>query len=222
MKLNLSKGNMYKFISHTGNTIKGLCPHGCRYCYMKQWGKQKPVRLDETELTTGMTEGNFIFVGSSCDMFAQDIKVSWIQKTLEYLKQFDNRYLFQSKNPKGFDDYIDMFPEDSVFCTTIETNRHYPDIMNNCPSVQDRALNMQRVSEYGLETYVTVEPIMDFDLQEMVGLLKQCNPQQINIGANTSKVNLPEPPKEKILQLITELEKFTKVEQKSNLKRLLK
>jgi hypothetical protein len=38
----------------------------------------------------------------------------------------------------------------------------------------------------------------------------------------TGHNNLPEPPKEKILELIFALEKFTVVKQKSNLKRLLK
>ena len=40
-------GNMYQFVTHTWNTIKGECPHGCPYCYMKRWGKQKPVRDPE-------------------------------------------------------------------------------------------------------------------------------------------------------------------------------
>ena len=51
-----------------------------------------------------------------------------------------------------------------------------------------------------------------------------CNPVQVNIGADSSPKhnNLPEPSKEKILELIAELGNFTKVVQKKNLKRLLK
>jgi len=47
------------------------------------------------------------------------------------------------------------------------------------------------------------------------------------MGLNKSAGNmyewmpLPEPPKEKILELISELKKFTVVKEKSNLKRLL-
>ena len=33
MSLNESKGNMYSWVTHTWNTIKGECPHGCTYCY---------------------------------------------------------------------------------------------------------------------------------------------------------------------------------------------
>lgn len=33
MGLNVSKGNMYEFITHTFNTIKGKCYHDCSYCH---------------------------------------------------------------------------------------------------------------------------------------------------------------------------------------------
>ena len=59
MSLNKSTGNMYEFITHTWNTIKGECPHGCSYCYMKRWGKQQPVHFDEKELKTDLGIGNF-------------------------------------------------------------------------------------------------------------------------------------------------------------------
>ena len=61
MPLNKSTGNMYEFITHTWNTIKGECPHGCSYCYMKRWGKQPPVHFDEKELKTDLGKNNFIF-----------------------------------------------------------------------------------------------------------------------------------------------------------------
>ena len=214
-----SKGNMYTWVTHTWNTIKGECPHGCTYCYMKRWGKQKPPRLDEKEFKTDLGNGNFIFVGSSCDMFADDIPKVWIEKTLSYLS-FENTYLFQSKNPSRMWNYRGEFPWSTKICTTIETNRFYPEIMQNCPKPLDRSLYGARIG-YKYEMYVTIEPIMDFDLTEMVKLIKWCNPKQVNIGADSGHNNLPEPSKEKILELIDELKKFTVIDQKRNLSRLL-
>lgn len=52
MHLRESAGNMYGFVTHTWNPIKGLCPHGCEYCYMHQWGEMKPPRLDEKDCRT--------------------------------------------------------------------------------------------------------------------------------------------------------------------------
>lgn len=62
---------------------------------------------------------------------------------------------------------------------------------------------------------------MDFDLYQMVGLIKQCSPVQVNIGADSGNNNLPEPSKEKVFELINELEKFTIVHKKKNLNRIL-
>ena len=86
--LNPVKGNMYSFVTHTWNSIKGRCPHDCAYCYMKRFGYQKPVRLDEKELKTGLGQDNFIFVGSSCDMWADEIPEVWINRTLDVCDRF--------------------------------------------------------------------------------------------------------------------------------------
>jgi hypothetical protein len=53
-------------------------------------------------------------------------------------------------------------------------------------------------------------------------MIKECAPVQVNIGADSGHNHLPEPPAEKVLELIAELEKITKVVQKPNLARLLK
>jgi DNA repair photolyase len=222
MGLNLSKGNMYEFITHTWNTIKGECYHDCSYCYMKRWGKLKPVRFDEKELKTDLGTGNFIFVGSSCDMFAENIPDEWIKKTLKHMEKFDSKYLLQTKNPTRVLDFIDacVITDKCVICTTIESNRDLLEIKRNSPDVFKRAMAMNELSQI-IDTYVTIEPIMDFDMDIMVQLIKECNPKQVNIGADSGRNNLPEPSKEKVLQLVSELQKFTIIHNKSNLQRLL-
>ncbi len=132
MNLRISTGNMYDFITHTANIIKGKCPHNCSYCYMKLWeDKNCKIRLDETEFKVPTRSGNFIFVGSGTDMFADAIPKAYIQATLNHCYESNNdlfgeggnRYFFQSKNPKRFLEFIDhpIFT-DAVVCTTIETN----------------------------------------------------------------------------------------------------
>lgn len=219
MSLNKSKGNMYSFINYTWNTVKGECYHNCSYCYMKRWGKLKPVHFDEKELKTDLGSGNFIFVVSGGDLFAEDIPAEWITKTLAHCHRFDNKYLFQTKNPKRMLNF--RFPN-AALCTTIESDIFYPEIMGNSPKPQERAKYMEMLSGCGFMTFVTIEPILDFNLVELVKLIKQCRPEQVNIGSDSGRHNLPEPPKEKVLQLIDELAKFTIVHDKANLKRLFK
>ncbi len=91
MGLNKQKGNMYGFISHTINFIKGKCEISCIYCYMKnpKYNLSDP-RLDEKEFKTDLGSGNFIFVGSSIDMFAPGIPSDWIYKVLEHLHGYED------------------------------------------------------------------------------------------------------------------------------------
>jgi len=218
MGLNISKGNMYEWVTHTWNAIKGKCPHDCSYCYMKLWGELNPSRLDEKEFKTDLGKRNFIFVGSSIDMFANDIPELWIDATLEHCrKYYANDYLFQSKNPARF--FAFGYPENTVFCTTIESNRWYPEIMRNSPKPQDRAVAMNKLSGY--KRYVTIEPVLDFDMNDMVKLIKTCKPKQVNIGADSMGHKMPEPSADKLLELIGRLSEFTTIHNKKNLKRLI-
>ena len=215
MALNESKGNMYEFITHTWNTVKGECPHGCTYCYMHRWGKQKPVRFDEKELKTDLGRNNFIFVGSSCDMFADDIPDVWITETLRHCAKFDNKYLFQTKNPANI---RRILVPDSNVCVTLETNRYYPEIMKDCPPPIDRVREMQLIRH---PLYITIEPVIDFDVNVLLQMIKCCEPMQVNIGADSGGNNLPEPSKEKLMDLIVGLKEFTTIHRKTNLKRIL-
>jgi len=222
MSLNISKGNMYGFVTHSWNAIKGKCPHGCTYCYMNRFGEQKPVRLDEKELKTDLGSGNIIFVGSSCDMFADDIPIKWSSKVIDYCKQFDNTYLWQTKNT--FNLYqrslYTGLPPKSIVCTTIESNIYYDQICPDAALPEERAIWLRKLP---FERHVTIEPIMYFDMDKMVDLIRECDPKQVNIGANTNhKIKLPEPSPEKVYELIERLEDFTIVHLKDNLNRLLK
>jgi len=225
MALNKSTGNMYDFCTHTWNTVKGKCPHSCEYCYMKRWGEQPPLHFDEKELKTDLGEGNFIFVGSSCDMWANEVPPRWCDITLKHCCKYENKYLFQSKSPQWMLSFLDrlQFPENSVFGTTIETNRIYRQ-MGNTPSPHARAKALSDILKLDteMETMVTIEPIMDFDLEFLVHLIYRAMPKWVNIGADSQKHHLPEPSWEKVQELIAELKKFTEVKQKRNLGRLKK
>jgi DNA repair photolyase len=219
MGLNESKGNMYPWITHTWNTVKGACPHDCSYCYMKRFGQQKSVHFDKKELKTDFGAGNFIFVGSSCDMFANTIPIEWILETLrKCIGSPGNKYLFQTKNPGAFMSIQKVGYWRPNICTTIETNRWYPEIMHNSPRPEERAECMGMFSAY--PRYVTIEPIIDFDLPKMVELIKRCNPAQVNIGADSGRNSLPEPHFDKVLELMDQLKGFTTIAEKKNLDRL--
>lgn len=245
MKLNTATGNMYDFIDYTGNAIRGNCPHNCKYCFNKMRGDLGNIELYKDELKGKMAENKFIFIGDVIDMFADEIPDDWIRQILDYCNCFNNKYLFQSKNPKKILDFINhsVFSK-SVVCTTIESNRYYPKLMSNSPAIEDRVSAMEKISNTqiipyqkdlfdtsillprNIETYVTIEPIMKFDLPILVDQIKRCNPTQVNIGANSKEYIVSfredEPSYKEVTELINELSKFTEVKKKSNLGRLLR
>lgn len=220
MGLNATKGNMYGFVTHTWNAVKGLCPHGCSYCYMKRWGRQPEVHLDARELRVNLGTGGYIFVGSSCDLFAEAIPREWVQQTLERCAQFTvNRYLFQTKNPKrmlGFD----LSGVDAEVCTTLETNRFIPSVMGACPAPRERA---EALASLPNRKHITIEPIMAFDLEALLELVDMVSPVQVNIGADSKRSGLEEPTREEVQALLIALEgKGYSVHKKKNLDRLLR
>ena len=219
MPLNKSKGNMYPFITHTWNTVKGKCPHDCSYCYMKDF-PQNDMRFDQKELRTKLSTGRFIFIGSSCDMWAEDVPEKWILKTLEYCRGYGNKYLFQSKNPIRMLKLRNYIPPNSILGTTIETNRWFEE-MGNSPNPKDRMFAIHSLFCEGWQTMVTIEPVMDFDFDDLRNMIHLCKPEWVNIGADSKGHNLPEPNVDKIKELIRNLQgDGVEVKLKDNLKRL--
>ena len=221
-----TNGNMYPGVK-TWNPLGGACMHLCQYCSTNKL-KRFPVMMDKYSGQPRLYSDLFklpkkpatIFVAGQNDLFANNISYGFIQRVLkECHKNPQHKYFFQTKNPGRYESFLFDFPKESILCTTIETNRTYPQ-MGNAPFTSARAIAMSKLTHF--EKHITLEPLFDFDLDEMVTLVRICHPQKVNIGADSKNNHLPEPSKEKLLALIDELQKFTIIERKTNLKRLLK
>jgi DNA repair photolyase len=197
MPLKKQKGNMYEFVTHMWGPIRGKCKHDCSYCYMKTWGDLPPLHVNSKDIRTNLGENNFIFVCHTIDLFADDVPSAWIMQVLNQLNKFPkNRYLLQSKNPKRFLEFVDYYPKDVLFGTTIETNRDIY-VESKAPPYLERAEALAELYEKGFETMVTVEPIFDFDLNELVNLIVIAKPEWVNI-----EVDINESQKELLSQKI--------------------
>lgn len=233
------KSNMYEFIGETINPLLGKCQHSCKYCYVEGLKRRfetlntrysGQVRLDEKVLKKRLKKGVRYFVGSCNDIFADNVPYEIKKAIIDWCNNNpQSEILLQTKNPFGCGSSLNMEHEDPfikinhvTLCTTIETdNEELLQKYSNAPSFKDRILGMVGNEIY--KTQITIEPIMKMeDIKYFAYMLSMLSPEQINIGADSGHNNLPEPTKEEVLLLISELERLgQKVHLKSNLKRII-
>jgi protein gp37 len=228
MPLNKSVGNMYQgWVTHTHNHLGGACSHKCSYCYVDNPRFGRPerykgeLRLIEKEFSVNYGSGKTIFMENMNDLFANDVPQSFIWEILVHCQRFpDNTYVFQTKNPMGLIGVpMNLWPKNVMWGTTIETNRSISEI-SKAPSTEERADVMRMLSG---RKFITIEPIMVFDLDKMLDMIVSIKPEFINIGADSKNKGLPEPTWLEVMALINRLKKDgIEVREKSNLDRLKK
>jgi len=198
-----SEGNMFKFVTHTWNPIKGKCYHECSYCYAKQEGDLvfKPGARD-----VNLDDYRNYFVCSNTDLFSERVPTEMIRKILRRTRAFQNNtYLFHTKNPARVIPFVNELPEKCSVGVTIETDIHYPGTMGNCPTPFERASDAGLLKRMGVPIMVTIEPVMHFRHHEFQELIGSIRPFQINIGADSKGNPMVEPRMCDLVMLLREL-----------------
>jgi DNA repair photolyase len=230
MPLKKSKGNMYPWVTHTHSHLAGKCPHECSYCYVQAMAQKfptmkalysGPIRLIEKEFEVDYGRGKTIFIEHMNDLMAAPVPLDFILKIIRHcLKYPENEYVFQSKNPERYTIMDCFFPERRIFGTTIESSKFLPSIMHNAPPPEWRALAMMKLDG---RKFVTIEPILDFDVDIISSWMDRIRPEFVNIGADSKGRGLPEPTPDKVHGLIEKLKEYgIEIREKHNLSRLLK
>lgn len=198
----------------TYNPFKG-CGFNCLYCgpsFQRQAKRQRrlcarcydfvphehPERLDARRIPNAHT----VFVCGNGDI--SFCSVEFVHRTLDVLAEHSRRhpevdYYLQSKRPACFAPFLDSLPPRVLLVTTLETNRDAGyDRISKAPPPTERfakflALDWPR-------KVVTVEPVMDFDVDPFVGMLAAIRPEHVWLGFNSrpKEVALPEPPMQKV------------------------
>lgn len=230
--LTKSQGNMYKWVTHQWNPLFGDCPHQCYYCYVKKGRTARleqyhgELRLDPKRMSCDLGAGKTIFVCHLTDMFAAQVPMHFIDEILKVCQKYPkNTYMFQTKNPERlWAECIKMqIPERSIIGTTIETNRDFENV-SKAPRPMDRCYAFCRAENElkSCRTFITIEPIMKFDLEKMIAMMELIKPNFINIGADSKNCGLEEPTDVEIRVLITELRHLGfEVRLKDNLERII-
>ena len=230
---------MFEFISETWNPLGGgPCPHQCIYCWsmgknglVKRYDMKKyqgSPRLIEKELNRRFKAGDFIFVCDMLDLFAWNVPTRIVREILKKIREFPKtRFLLQTKNPRGYVPFLafNEIPRNAVLGVTVETNKSYFDtpsgysnywMVSRAPSPTYRLEIMEKIAQANIhKIFMSIEPILDFDLDSFICNIKRLKPWGVAVGYDNYHHKLPEPPLEKTLRLIEELERFTKVYRKT-------
>lgn len=236
MPLKKAEGNMYPWVTHTHSHSAGECPHRCSYCYvgtsprLKHCQRYKgEIRLIEKEFSVSYGSGKVIFIDNCIDLFANEYPPHFRKRILSHCGTWpENEYVFQTKNPADFVD-IPFKIYGLRYLTlgiTIETNRYYPTIMNHTPLPVQRTFptgwhDFYKAMFKRAQSFITIEPILDFDPDIFLPMIINQRPDFVNIGADSKHNNLPEPSADKVKELIFRLVNAgIELRLKPNLKRL--
>ena len=218
---------MFKTITRTWNPFTG-CLFSCTYCWARKLVEErlqpqaKKYRdgfipaFHPDELSRRFKPGDFVFVSDMGDIaFARlEQRRAIVRRVSEFP---ETCFLFQSKDPGIFEGPTFSNLPNAYLGTTLETNRDYG--LTRALSPLNRYLVMRRLDH--ARKFISIEPVMDFELEVLVDWMRQIKPDIVEIGADNYHNCLPEPPWEKVEALLEALREFVpRVIEKDRLHRL--
>jgi DNA repair photolyase len=204
---------MFPFITCTWNPIVG-CPHNCRYCWAKSYAERLKLygesflvsQFFPDRLLQRFNHDDYVFVSDMGDAWAKTVPYEWqLKLNCNIEKSPKATFLFQTKNPNGYVKFYHkhgLFPDNCLLGVTLETNRSTAE-WSFAPKPVTRVKNLRILPQ---RTFVSIEPIMDFDLLPFYRQIQSLEPEMIAVGYDNYHHHLPEPSLDKTMKLIDKLE----------------
>ena len=220
-------GKMFSIVTATWNPISG-CLYNCNYCWAKdlavtklknakRYSKGFKPTLNESEFNVKFGKGDLIFVSDMGDMFADFVPSEWIVKVLDHIRQFPEAdFLFMTKNPKRYIELLPQIPENAILGATIETTCDeiiQTDKVSNAPLPTQRYEAMKALD--WKRKIVSIEPIMDFDINLFSKWIEEINPFIVYVGYDNYCHKLREPTLKFTMELVNQLSETSLVIKKT-------
>ena len=168
--------------------------HRCMDCY-RYTPHFHPERLEE------VPNSKIVFVCGNADIaFAEPDQLAQI---IEAIKKDNEKsrssktFYLQSKSPSCLEPFLGQLPENVIILTTLETNRDagYDEFSKApVPSVRYK----QFLDLKYPRKIVTIEPIMDFDVDFFAAWIMEIKPEYVWLGYDSKNCCLPEPSQSKL------------------------
>jgi DNA repair photolyase len=237
LRKNKQGSQMYPWVSAMHTHLGGECSHKCKYCYVNnpKTGRAPrycgPIHLIEEEFKVSYGSGNTIFIEHMNDLWAKEVPDEMIRRVLAHCCTWPkNTFVFQTKNPGRYAEFLNYFPPDCIIGVTIETNRVIEvgspviEPISKAPIPEERYKAFMRIcSLFGnkIKKFLTIEPVLAFDLEIFAKWIADMKPDFLNLGADSKSHNLPEPTVKDIMALVDRLHEYgVDLREKHNLKRL--
>lgn len=222
-----SKGKMFNVVTKTWNPVTG-CLYCCNYCWARQLATTKlknshrylqgfKPMLNEEEFRAKFDKGDLVFVSDMGDLFGDFIPSNWIQRVLEHTARFPKtHFLFLTKNPTRYHQFLRHMPENAILGATIETNNDQIFLngkISEAPPPSKRHIAMRDLDWD--KKFISIEPILDFDLETFALWIDNVLPFLVYVGYDNYNNKLDEPPLSKTLRLLDKISENTLVIKKT-------
>lgn len=194
----------------TWNCFVG-CLYDCTYCNARKAALTRlkhslryrdgfKPHLVKEELSKKFNPGDFVFICYQGDISFASRPII-IDLCCRIAAQSKVNFLFCTKSPLHYWYWHMVWPENLYLGATIETNRDLG--LSRAPAPSHRYEAMQALDHP--KKLISIEPICDFDLDEMLTWMEEIKPEIVEVGADNYHNNLPEPKWYKVQSLLNGL-----------------
>jgi len=134
------------------------------------------------------------------------MKDEWILRIIGRISQEkgNNKFLLQTKNPFSFMAFyleLEKIKDKIILGTTIETTGDTTKF-SKAPSTIERYTYLRKMKQAGFKTFLSLEPLADFDFNELIRWIVAIDPEAIEIGLENYTSFTTKPSDEKIIELV--------------------
>lgn len=232
---------MFEFVDKRWNPIRvKYCPYDCYnggcWATLLRKGRLKRVYDKANVLPQFIAKhDNFwkhstVFVCTMCDIMHPIITDEMIIEVMNVIRRYARtdpqdpkphpQFLLCSKNPQRYIALMlkygdEFFPENVIFGITVESNRDYPKL-SHAPELQvHRLMSAKILSDAGVRVFLSVEPVLEFDMGAFINAIRSIKPWGIAVGFDNYGNKLPEPTPERLALFVNALERDFKVTRKT-------